>query len=114
MKQYLYKREVNKGYIPSDKITVAGQGQFESFSFSHIDGLNQKMKVLQDAYKSDIYMSTHKKDVYEYGFAHITSDYLAMHGYGDTDEYQGKVFYFNLNRDGIQVFINRSFESNLK
>lgn len=113
MKQYLYKREVNKGYIPSDKMRIAGES-FESFGFSHIDGLSQKMKVLQDAYKSDIYMTTYKKDVYEYGFKHITSDYLAMHGYCDTDEYQGKVFYFNLNHDGIQVFINRGFESNLK
>jgi len=111
MKQYLYKREINKGYIPSDKITVASHGQFESFSFSHIEGLKEKMEVLQNAYKSDIYMQKHKIDVYEYGFAHITSDFLAINGYAETDSYQGKVFYFNMNHDCIQVFISRGFES---
>lgn len=109
MKLYILKHEPNKGYIPSDKLRVSGE-QFESFSFSHLEGLKEKMEVLQNAYKKDIYMNETKKDVYEYGFAHITSDFLAINGYAETDSYQGKVFYFNMNHDCIQVFINRGLD----
>ncbi len=110
MKLYILKHEPNKGYIPSDKLRVNGE-QFESFSFSHLEGLKEKMEVLQNAYKKDIYMNETKKDVYAYGFEHLTQEFLVLNGYCYLEEYKNKVFYFNMNHDCIQVFINRGFES---
>lgn len=47
----------------------------------------------------------------EYAFESITQEFLVLNGYSNLEDYTNKVFYFNVNFDGVQVFINRGFES---
>lgn len=113
MKLYKVRYEKNKGYIPSDKVTLDGI-HFESFSLSHIPECKARFDVINNTYKADKYNI--KKDVMEYAFESITQEFLVLNGYSNLEDYKQsyplqKVFYFNVNFDGVQVFINRGFES---
>lgn len=111
MKKYLMRYEPNKGYIPSDKVTVSGQ-HFESFSFSHIEGLAEKWDIIKKAYISDIYNNTPKNKNFKYYIDDITTEFLTVSGYSHEDDYPNyPVLYFNFNHDMVQVFINRGFDN---
>lgn len=110
MKQYIYRYEPNKGYIPSDKVTISGQ-HFENFTFSHIEGLKEKWDIIKKAYISDIYNNTPKNKDFSYYIDHITTEFLTVCGYSNEEEYpKYPVLYFNFNHDFVQVFINRGFD----
>lgn len=107
MKTYITKYEPNKGYIPSDKVTVRGE-RYEQYGFSNFSkDLYEKYQILNTYYMKDIYTNNPKK--YAYELEHITLEAIAeLKAKYDITLKDIKYFYYNFNHDGIQTFINRN------
>jgi len=95
MKHFYYKKQLNKGYIPSDKVHYKNE-PYESYSEMY-----KMMKTIENMYKHDMNCGSVLLDIDT-----VIGGYLDRSSYKVIDS-KVKPFYVNINYDGIQVFIHR-------
>ena len=95
---FYYKIEVSKGYIPGDKLRVAGQ-PFEIGYWNTIIKEDIQKKWL------DIMFIDNRKEELKKLFALINKNIKKFFRDKATRKRQRKLFYLNFNRDGIVALL---------
>jgi uncharacterized ferritin-like protein (DUF455 family) len=97
---FYYKIELNKGYIPSDKLRVAGQ-PFETGYFNIIlseEIQNNWLKIISNE---------NRKEELKKLFAIVNKNIKKFLKTRQQLNSNSKAFYLNFNRDGIDCFVSR-------
>ena len=97
---FYYKIEVNKGYIPGDKLRIAGQ-PFETGYWNTIIKEDIQKKWL------DIMFSDNRNEELKKLFALINKNIKEFLKTRPQADPTAKAFYLNFNRDGIDCFVSR-------
>lgn len=97
---FYYKIEVSKGYIPGDKLRVAGQ-PFEIGYWNTIIKEDIQKKWL------DIMFIDNRKEELKKLFALINKNIKKFLETRPQENDKEKAFYLNFNRDGIDCFVSR-------
>lgn len=97
---FYYKIELNKGYIPGDKLRIADQ-PFEMSWWNKIIGEEIQKKWL------NIMFSDNQKEELKKLFDLINQNIKTFLETRKQLDEQSKPFYLNFNRDGIDCFVSR-------
>lgn len=97
MRNFYFKRELSKGYIPSDKVHYNNQ----PYELGGSEQLHAMIKSIYNNYEGNLKCSSILHDL-----GTVIANELETIAYEPKDK-SIKPFYLNINRDGVDIFVHR-------